>query len=187
MDLCFLRTLEGIASLEILQNKSLASLSTFKIGGAADVVLYPKSKEALCAALDACSDFGIDHMVIGNASNLLFSDDGYRGAVICTVKMQGIELSGCEIVAECGAPLSLVALAAQKNALTGLEFAYGIPGSLGGAVYMNAGAYGGEMRDVVTSVCVYNTKDRRFEEYTAAELDFSYRHSRFQQSTDIIV
>ena len=187
MNLDFLHEISKVAELTYECDRNLSSVSTFKIGGAASVILYPENEAALIDALEICIKRNIRHQIIGNASNILFSDSGFDGAVISTVKMQKISVNQNEIVAECGASLTLLAFRARQASLTGLEFAYGIPGTCGGAVYMNAGAYDGEMRDVVKSVRAYDLHKHDLIEIAGEELKFSYRHSCFMDENFVIL
>ena len=123
--------------------------TTFKIGGEADVFVAPLNEIELEFVLKTANEYSVPVFILGKGSNILVSDKGIEGAVVCLNKMDKITVEGEEIICESGANLSAVCMAALENGLTGLEFAYGIPGSVGGALYMNAGAYGGEMSDVV--------------------------------------
>ncbi|MDD6188159.1 MAG: UDP-N-acetylmuramate dehydrogenase [Clostridiales bacterium] len=166
--------------LEIRENEPLKNHTSFRIGGPADVMLLPKSAEELTALYRALLEMDIHPFVMGNGSNLLFADEGCRGVVIKTTGLNGVSLAGDGIVrAESGALLSQAAVFARKNALTGMEFAHGIPGSVGGAIIMNAGAYGGEMKDI-TRRTVYLDTAGELREVSGGEHEFSYRHSRFQ-------
>lgn len=160
--------------------------TTFKVGGAADIMLFPDSAELLLGLVLELKRLDYRFFILGNGSNTLFSDNGYRGAVICTCSMSKISVSGCKVIADAGTMLCSVCRTAMENGLGGMEFAYGIPGTVGGAVYMNAGAYGGDMSCIVESVrCITSGGDVR--EYTADELLMGYRSSRFTDSGEIIV
>ena len=161
--------------------------TTFRVGGAADYFIQPKSAEELCAALEILHRYEIPVLVIGNGSNLLVRDKGIRGAVIQIYnRMADITVAGDTIYAKGGALLSAVAARAAEKSLTGLEFASGIPGSIGGAVVMNAGAYGGEMKDVLVSVEVL-TQELEIKTIPAAELDLGYRHSIIPEKGYIVL
>lgn len=168
---------------EMLYNEPMARHTTFRVGGAADVLLKPKTVEALAAALRAANETGTPHTVIGNGSNLLVRDEGYRGVILCTGELRAVHTQGDCMVCEAGALMSQIARAAYGYSLTGLEFAAGIPGTLGGAVFMNAGAYDGEMKNVLTET-VY--LDARGQEHVlpAAEQALGYRTSIFKAHTD---
>ena len=150
--------------------------TTFRVGGPADIFLMPSAEE-LPAVLSVCREERVPVTVIGNGSNLLVGDQGIRGVVICIGSgMRGIRVDGEKIFLEAGVTLAAAAQQAAKAGLTGLEFASGIPGTFGGAVVMNAGAYGGEMKDVIVSVRVIS-EDGEILTLSKEELDLSYRHS----------
>lgn len=188
---------EGIAYRE---NEPLAAHCTFKIGGPADVFARPETQEQLCRTIALCRECGVKYYLLGNGSNILFEDAGYRGVVIDTTALKmGIGIlenvyhPGAApgdvydaVAAGAGLKLSALCAAALENGLTGLEFAYGIPGTVGGAVYMNAGAYGGEMKDVLTTVR-YLAAEGEVREVPAAELDLRYRHSIFEENSGCIL
>ncbi|MCR5415696.1 MAG: UDP-N-acetylmuramate dehydrogenase [Pseudobutyrivibrio sp.] len=171
---------------KILADEPMKKHTTFKIGGPVDIYVEPTSKEVV-PIIDYLKNNKIPFMVIGNGSNLLVSDDGIEGAVICFGRnAQGITIEGTKLIADSGALLSTVANTAAKNGLTGLEFASGIPGSIGGAVYMNAGAYGGEMKDIIESVTVLDS-NLEVKTMTVDELALSYRHSIFMENGFIVL
>ena len=146
------------------ENLLLSKHSTFKIGGYCALAVFPQNKEELKATIQTLKYHGIKYRVIGRGSNIIFSDEGYSGALIFTSKMKTIiKLSDKEIYAEAGASLKSIASFAQKNSLSGLEFAHGIPGSCGGGIYMNAGAYGGEISYVLKYSEYYDTENDHFE------------------------
>lgn len=160
----------------------LAAHSTFRIGGAAEVFVQPETEDQLCRAVALCKEQGIRYYLLGNGSNILFADEGFDGAVIDVSALKtGIEVDGGRLTAGAGNRLSALCNAALEHGLSGLEFAYGIPGTVGGAVYMNAGAYGGEMKDVLVSVR-YLAADGTIVERPAAELGLGYRHSVFEEN-----
>lgn len=151
--------------------------TTFKIGGPADYFVQPTSWQEIDAVLKVCKEEKVPYFILGNGSNLLVSDDGFRGVIIQLFRnMNEIEVNDTEIRAQAGALLSGIAAAAKNASLTGFEFAGGIPGTLGGAVVMNAGAYGGEMKDVLKEVTVM-TKDGEIRVLQASELELGYRTS----------
>ena len=176
------------AGIPFKENEPLAAHCTFKIGGPADVFILPESEAQLCAAVTLCKAEAVRYYLLGNGSNILFADEGYRGAVIDTTALK-TELrfaDTVQVTAGAGLKLSALCTAALEHGLTGLEFAYGIPGTVGGAVYMNAGAYGGEVKDVLQSVR-YLTAEGEITEAPAAELDLSYRHSAFEENDGCIL
>ena len=168
-------------------NESMKNHTTFHIGGNADCFCEVKSISALQNLISVCRENNIPCFIIGLGSNLLVSDNGIEGLVI---KLSGdfTEMNIDENNITCGAGVSLagVCVAAKKNSLSGLEFAWGIPGSVGGATYMNAGAYNGEMKDVVSSV-TFMDRNGNIQTYQNNQLDFDYRHSVFSNTDDIIL
>lgn len=173
-------------SVEFKLNEPMNCHTSFKIGGAADIFISVRSASELSALLKMCGELNIQHFIIGKGSNLLVSDFGIEGAVISLAEMNGISVNGEEITCGAGAALSDVCRAALDNSLSGLEFAYGIPGSIGGAVYMNAGAYGGEMSAVVLSAeCL--TAEGELVKVKAENMNFGYRKSLFKENGMTVV
>lgn len=161
----------------VLTDELMSSHTTFRIGGAADYFLLPTEGTQIKGIFEICREEGIPCFILGNGSNLLVSDKGYRGAVIQMYRnMNKIETEGTVIRAQAGALLSAVAAEAKNHSLTGFEFSGGIPGTLGGAVTMNAGAYGGEMKDVLKSVTVAD-REGNIRKLSAEELNLGYRTS----------
>lgn len=151
--------------------------TTFRVGGPADYFLTPGTGEEIRRIVACCKEHGVPYYVMGNGSNLLVSDDGYRGVVIQIYRsMNRITVEGNRITAQAGALLSAIAGSALEKGLTGFEFAAGIPGTLGGACVMNAGAYGGEMKDVLNQVLVMSLDGEVFT-IPAEELEMGYRTS----------
>ncbi|MBP5325436.1 MAG: UDP-N-acetylmuramate dehydrogenase [Pseudobutyrivibrio sp.] len=164
----------------VLTEEPMKGHTTFRIGGPADIYIEP-DYASIIPLVQYLKEQDVPFMVIGNGSNLLVSDEGIDGVVISLGKnSDGITISGDTMVVEAGAMLSAVANAAADAGLTGLEFASGIPGSIGGAVYMNAGAYGGEIKDVIESVLVL-TENLEKKVMTAEDLHMSYRHSSLME------
>lgn len=164
----------------------LAPYTTFGIGGAARYFYEPTSEEEVVRALEEIRDLGVPYFILGNGSNLLVSDEGYDGAILHLARPFGrIWREGNRVHAQSGALLAQVARFAAREGLSGLEPMSGIPGSVGGAVTMNAGAYGGETKDVIERVRVL-TKDG-VREYTNAEMRFSYRHSLITDEGGIVL
>lgn len=163
-------------------NESMQNHTTFKIGGPADLLICPRTIEEIKVILQYCANNPVPCFVLGMGSNLLVLDKGIRGIVIkFSDNFNACQVDGEEIRAQAGIRLSALAKTAARHSLTGLEFAEGIPGSLGGAVLMNAGAYGGEMKDIITEVEAID-RDGKIQIFTADELDFHYRHSIFQEN-----
>ncbi len=173
----FLTELENImAGSGIFMEEPMKKHTTFRVGGPADVLVQP-DETALAAILALCRQYHVPYSFIGNGSNLLVGDKGIRGVVIeMTEPMGNIEVQGTRITAQAGAMLSKIANTAASNGLGGMEFAAGIPGSVGGAVVMNAGAYGGEMKDIIERVYVLDENGAQLELDRDA-LDLGYRHS----------
>ncbi len=172
--------------MEILKNEPMSSYTSFKIGGPADEFCSAESVEEIASLIQYAKDKGIDYTIIGNGSNLLVGDKGIRGLVIRIAQgFDNIKVTGNLIECECGILLSRLAATAYKNGLSGFEFASGIPGTLGGAVYMNAGAYGGEMKDVIESVTYL--ENGKISTIYREDLDFGYRHSYFSDRDCVIL
>ena len=175
-----------VGSDNIVSDEPMRKHTTFRIGGNADIFVRPESKEQIAEILRLCRKQDVPYFILGNGSNLLVGDRGFRGVVINIMdNMNDIKVDGGIIKAQAGAMLIKVSRAARDNSLTGLEFASGIPGTIGGAIYMNAGAYGGEMKDVVTQVTAIDAEGEIYT-FGTDELEFSYRHSVIQQR-DLIV
>ncbi|SDA23840.1 UDP-N-acetylmuramate dehydrogenase [Ruminococcus sp. YE71] len=172
----------------VMRDEPLSKHTTFRIGGPCRLMIVPDSAEALASLRRFTGEKGIRTLIIGKGSNMLCADEGFDGAVILLDKTFGkIELiSDDTIRAEAGAQLISVCTKALEHSLTGLEFAYGIPGTVGGGIFMNAGAYGGEMRNVIESVTAVD-RNGEFHTYSADELAFTYRSSRFAKSDEVIV
>ncbi len=161
----------------VKQNEPMAKHCTFRCGGRAEFYIVPGSVEELIQIIKVCKEFDYPYMVIGNGSNILIRDEGYKGVIVeINSRMSSIDVIGEDIVADAGAKLAAVAMAAYENDLAGFEFAHGIPGNVGGAVVMNAGAYGGEMKDVIKWVKVLNS-DGEVQKIEAENLELGYRKS----------
>lgn len=173
-------------SMKIEFDEPLSKYTYTKTGGPADAVAFPETKEDLKTLINWVKDNQIPLTILGNASNLIVRDGGIRGLVIILTSMKEMSINGNEVYAQSGVPLIEVSRKAGASSLTGLEFACGIPGSIGGAVYMNAGAYGGEVADVIESVDVL-TREGEFKTIQCEECEFSYRHSVFQTNEDIVI
>lgn len=172
--------------IDIQENIPFSRYSFTETGGPAQFLAFPKSLAELQDLLAAAEEEQLPITVIGNASNLIISDKGIKGLVIILTKMHQIKVTGDKVTAEAGARIIDTSFAAGKAGLSGLEFAAGIPGSVGGAVFMNAGAYGGETKDCLETATVL-TKDGQLKTYSNAELQFSYRHSLVQETKEIVV
>ena len=161
--------------------------TTFKIGGPADYFLVPETGEEVGEIIKICRKTDTPYFILGNGSNLLVGDGGYRGAVIQVYRnMSAVTVEGTTITAQAGALLSAVAAAAKNASLTGFEFAGGIPGTVGGAAVMNAGAYGGEMKDVLVEVTVMDAEGKIFA-ISAEKLELGYRTSVIKKAGYIVL
>lgn len=166
--------------------ESMKEHITFKVGGPADVFLCPTTVEQAGVIIAFCKEHEIPLHYLGGGSNLIVHDFGIRGAVLSTGGLNELELlDGCRIRCGAGVKLSRLCNFALENSLTGLEFAWGIPGTAGGAVYMNAGAYDGCMKDVIES-CRHLTPDGQIEELSADQLRLGYRTSIYQKNENLI-
>ena len=173
--------------LPALQGEPLSRHTTFQIGGPAAVFCRPETPAQLLRTLELCREHGVRSYLLGNGSNTLFSDAGFDGAVVCTVEMKRpVIVSGNVLRAAAGAPLGAVCRKAQQAGLAGLAFAFGIPGTVGGAVYMNAGAYGGELKQVLRRV-TFLDRALRLDSLPVQELALGYRTSRFETEGGVIL
>lgn len=171
----------------VFTGEAMSRHTTFKIGGPADYFLMPDKDTDVGRIVKICKESAIPYFILGNGSNLLVGDGGYRGAVIQIYKnMSAVTVEGTEITVQAGALLSSVAAEAKNAALTGFEFAGGIPGTMGGAVVMNAGAYGGEMKDVLTEVTVMD-EEGEIVTLPADKLELGYRTSIIKTAGYIVL
>ena len=172
----------------ILLNEQMSKHTTFRVGGPADIFISIKTIKEAEKIIRLLCDFNTPFFIIGNGSNLLVKDEGFRGVIIEIGKdFSDISIEEDRIVASAGALLVKVANEAYKAGLSGLEFASGIPGCLGGGVFMNAGAYGGELKDVITSVKMLNIKTGEIVTKNCEEMKFSYRHSIAKEEPYLIL
>lgn len=167
-------------------NEPLQAHTTFRIGGPAKVFCKPRNTAELQEVLRLCREQGERVYLLGKGSNMLFADEGYDGAVVSLLGLNSFTREGDAIRAAAGTQLNAVCRLAQENGLTGLEFAYGIPGSVGGAVYMNAGAYGGEVKDVLTEVTILD-ETGELRTLPAEQLELGYRTSIFERKPWCVV
>ena len=175
------------ALIQIFKNKNVGTVlidepmkehTTFKIGGPVDVMILPNTEEEIVEAVKLCRQENLKYMIMGNGSNLLIKDGGIRGVIIkLNSNFNNVEVERDRVYAEAGALLNAISRHAHENELTGFEFATGIPGALGGAMTMNAGAYGGEMKDVVETVRALD-QEGQIKEFSNEEMHFRYRGSR---------
>lgn len=167
-------------------NKSLSEMTTLRIGGKVSLVIYPETDIAIDPIIKLLKEYNFPYKVIGKGSDLLCSDDDFNGAIIRLDKhFNNVYFEDDEIIAQGGASIIALSIEAMKNGLSGLEFASGIPGTIGGAIYMNAGAYKSSIADVVSEVFVYH--DGTFSWMKNEECGFGYRSSNFQKHPDWII
>ncbi len=180
---------KSLSSLKISENEAMKNHCYFKIGGNCTAMFFPKSENEISELLKILHSEGIKPLIIGNGSNLLVSDEGIDAYVIkiCDGFDEISVLDNNEIYAQCGVTLAKLAVKAKNEGLSGLEFAHGIPGTLGGAICMNAGAYGGEMKDVILSARYIDGESGEIFEKEISELNLTYRHSFFSDRNDILL
>ena len=172
---------------QIMLDAPMSEHTTFKIGGPADCLLKPANLEETQKILQLVKKYDLPLTFVGNGSNMLVRDKGIRGVVVNFADtINDIRVEGTKMMVGAGALLKDIAEAAAQHSLAGMEFACGIPGSIGGAVFMNAGAYGGETKSVVNAVCAV-TREGEIKTYTLDELELGYRHSIFQSNGEAIV
>lgn len=172
------------------ENVSCKKLCSFHVGGEVRVVVRPKNAEQLTALYRFMNENDIKNILLGRGSNVLIADEGYDGAIVLLSEISSIDFSVTDdnwIVAGAGASMLKLASFAQQNGLSGLEFAHGIPGSVGGGVYMNAGAYGGEISQILRSCLIFDKSLGTLFVAEADECEFSYRHSIFMENKDLLV
>ena len=171
---------------DIKIDEPLSQYVNFKVGGPADILLTPNTKEQVIQSIKICKENNIPFYIIGNGSNILVRDGGFRGVVILMKSLNSIVVNDTVIEVDCGVMLKDVSNAALENSLTGFEFACGIPGTVGGAVFMNAGAYDGEISNVVESVDIIDN-DGNIRTLTKDKLDFGYRSSAVMKKGYIVL
>ncbi len=176
-----------VGTEQVWAQEPMKKHTTFRVGGCARYLVEPGDVQQLSAVVNACREQKVPYYVVGNGSNLLVSDAGYNGVIIHLFKnMSEIRTEGNHMILQAGALLARAARTACREGLSGLEFASGIPGTVGGALVMNAGAYGGEMKDVVTCVTVLNPEGE-LQEYTKEQMAFGYRRSRLTEEAGIVL
>ena len=172
--------------IEIKQDEPLMHYTYTNTGGPADWLAFPKNVEEVQTLVAYANDHQLPLTVLGNASNLIVRDGGIEGLTLILTRMNKISVTGNRVTAQAGAAYIETTIAARDHSLTGLEFAAGIPGSIGGAIFMNAGAYGGETKEVVESATVL-LPDGTIKRLTNEELDFGYRHSSVQDNHGVVL
>lgn len=166
------------AGVAFLRELPLSKYTTFRVGGTCPLAVFPKNAEECAACIHILKEQDTPYFILGNGSNILASDEGYPGVLILTERMNTLSCEENTIRCGAGVMLSKLCSAALEQGLSGAEFAWGIPGSVGGAVYMNAGAYGGEIKDIIAS-CTYLDKMGEMHTLPVENMDLSYRHSFF--------
>ncbi len=173
--------------VDVIRDADMKEYTTFRIGGAADIALFPHDRDSFCSVLEYLKDNDIKHIVIGNGSNVLFADEGYRGVVVFTTKLKSFTFGEDILECEAGVQLTAVSVRAVKDGYDGYAFACGIPGSIGGAVFMNAGAYEGKISDILVYSDYYDTETGEIGRMETAEHEFDYRHSAYMGSSKIVL
>ncbi|MBQ8208243.1 MAG: UDP-N-acetylmuramate dehydrogenase [Clostridia bacterium] len=169
------------------KDEPLSAHSSFRIGGNADYFARPADEASFTALIEAAKVSKTPFCVIGSGSNILFSDKGFRGVIITTHGLKNIEINGTAVRAGSGVTLPILSSKAQRESLDGMRFMCGIPGTVGGGVFMNAGAYGGEISDILTGSRYYDTDSGEICELSANEHDFAYRHSSYMDHPERII
>ena len=186
LDDCIIKLKSLLPADRVLINAPMSEQTTFKIGGPADCLVLPASIKEIKQIIALIKEYDVPYIILGNGSNVLVMDKGIRGIVLkLSNDMSYMRCENESVIAGCGALLADLSNFASLNSLTGLEFAVGIPGSIGGAVYMNAGAYGGEIKNVVKSVTAVSP-DGRILKYDNQQSSFGYRQSIFQKNNNVI-
>lgn len=178
---------ERIPGICIEENVPMAQYTSFRAGGEARMMVIPADAEQLSAVLGVLSGSGVQYMVLGNGTNILVKDSGYDGVIVKIGSgFDYVRQEGCRLVCGSGTRMSVAAKAALEGGLSGFEFASGIPGFTGGAVFMNAGAYGGEMKDILRRAKIVSKNGSREFYMTADELEMGYRHTKLHDTGDIV-
>lgn len=178
---------ERIPGVCIEENVPMAQYTSFRAGGKARMMVIPADAEQLSAVLGVLSGSGVQYMVLGNGTNILVKDSGYDGVIVKIGSgFDYVRQEGCRLVCGSGTRMSVAAKAALEDGLSGFEFASGIPGFTGGAVFMNAGAYGGEMKDILRRAKIVSKDGSREFYMTADELEMGYRHTKLHDTGDIV-
>ena len=185
-DLARLDALAAERGLRLDHDAPLGPLTTLRVGGAADRMVTPRTRNELLAALEVATAAGVPWFVLGNGSDVVIADDGVRGLVIRN-RAREVRIEGPLLTADAGAPMAGLVKRCTEEALADLEFGISIPGSLGGAVWANAGAHGGEMKDIVCALEVWDPRDALQRTIDPADCGFAYRESRFKHSPEVIL
>ena len=173
-------------AMDIKLNEPLSQYSYTKVGGKADALVFPQTKQEVQQMIEWVDTNQVPLTILGNLSNLIVMDGGIRGIVMILTRMNQIQVEGETVIADAGASLIETTQVARDHHLTGLEFACGIPGSIGGAIFMNAGAYGGEIKDLPLEIETL-TRTGEFRTYSTQTAQFGYRHSIFQDNHEVVL
>ncbi len=173
-------------AMDIKLNEPLSQYSYTKVGGKADALVFPQTKQEVQQMIEWVDTNQVPLTILGNLSNLIVMDGGIRGIVMILTRMNQIQVEGETVIADAGASLIETTQVARDHHLTGLEFACGIPGSIGGAIFMNAGAYGGEIKDLPLEIETL-TRTGEFKTYSTQTAQFGYRHSIFQDNHEVVL
>ena len=187
LDYGFAAEIAGKYDSDYAADESIARYTSFGIGGRCGIIVKPSCVECIAELVRSCRERSVPYYIFGRCSNVLITDKGLDAVIILiSSAFSGIRRVGDSLICEAGAPLSKICVTAREEGLTGMEFAYGIPGTIGGGLYMNAGTYGGELKDVVT-YCKCIDKEGNIIRVDAADMELSYRNSRFMRSGEIIL
>ena len=178
--------MDRIQNIEIMKNEDLSNHTSFRVGGNVDYLVYPLGVKALIETINHLKTEDIPYFIIGNGTNVLVTDKGFRGVCIKLTQMNGINIEDNVAECECGALLSKVSNKCLENGLSGFEQLGGIPGTVGGSIFMNAGAYGREIADILIS-STYIDFEGNIKTISKDEHNFSYRHSFYSENTDCII
>ncbi len=183
----YLKEYLKVNDVEYKKKEKLSKYSTIKIGGEAEIIAYPDTEDNLTALISFCRKISIKHKIVGNMSNILPSDNGYKGVIIKTDRLNSFEIFGNTVRTGCGVKLPILSKYLADAGLSGFEGLSGIPGQIGGSVCGNAGAFGREMSDIVSSVIVYSPEDDKKFEISRDKLDFSYRKSMISEKSLVLL
>ena len=173
-------------SFSFVENESLKKHTTMKVGGNADFIVYPKNAEEVSMLISFLNKENIRYYILGNGSNVMFSDGGFKGVIIKSEKLNDIKIDGNKIYFGAGVSMTKAAKTAVENSLSGIEYCYGIPGNIGGGLYMNAGAYSGEISSKLISID-YVDENGEIKTISAKDCDYGYRHSVFMSRRRFIL
>ena len=175
------------ADISYIKDEPLCRHTSFKIGGPCKLFVAPESSESFVEVYKLAKELSLKVYVLGRGSNVIFEDEGFDGVVLSTEKLSSVTVEGNRLIAGAGASFTHIAAVARDAGLSGLEFAYGIPGSVGGAVYMNAGAYGGEVSDCLISSTAFVAQDGHIACVEGKDHSFGYRTSIYKQKGDCVI